>query len=65
MAQIDVPFTNEDIDTSKPGMSVRNVFQGSLGFALVFGMMSLGLWLYGMGRSVVGADEQSQQIPGV
>jgi len=65
MAQIDVPFTEEDIDTSEPGMSVRNVFQGSIGFMIVFVMMSFGLWLFGMARSIVGADEQSQQIPGV
>jgi hypothetical protein len=65
MADIPVPFTDQDVSTDNASSIPMKIAVGSLGFMLLFVMVALGRWSFNQVSEAVGAGDASQQVPGV
>lgn len=65
MAQVKIPVVDRNVSTKDPSGSVATIILGSVGVALLMGMIALGRWMYNSGRSAAGIEGGSDPVPGV
>jgi hypothetical protein len=63
MRDIDIPFTNHDVDPSDPGGSAKSLGFAAIGFMLLFAVVSVATLGYNRVLEFLGADQP--QVPGV
>ncbi|RNJ25470.1 sugar kinase [Halosegnis longus] len=64
MVSYEIPFTNQEVDTSDAGESAQNMGEATLGFLTLFGITAGAAFLFNRGKAAAGVDGETE-IPGV
>jgi hypothetical protein len=62
--KVDIPLTENDIDTDDPTGSGKSLFAAMAGFVALFGVIGAASWAYQRMTELAGVDGD-QNIPGV
>ncbi len=62
--QIDIPGTDNDIDTDDPEDALKNGASAVAGFVTLFGIIGIATYAYSRIKSLAGVDAEAE-IPGV
>ena len=65
MAEMELPIVGAEVDTGDPGESAQNLALAVVGVAGTLGIVAGGQYLYNQARSLAGAGESENPVPGV